>query len=698
MNFFATNRWLERQTVGTHLKIANLLTSGTVIIVAGALLIGIQLLFSANTLLNQTRAEAKMVSENLGAAMIFHDASAAGDILTSLNAVDDISSATLYDAGDTVFATYRRRDLVDQRVAPRVDSNTYTFSPTVLTVTRVFEFKEQKLGTLILVANLRGVYERTLFFILLLSGVFVISMAIAHAVLVRLQRMVTVPLIALTKVSDAIANYGDFSLRAEVNPSADIGVLAVGFNSMLDRIEKRESELKNEIGRRQVVESRLEKLAHFDHVTNLPNRNFFNDRLIFALEQAAEFHQRLIVMFIDLDNFKAVNDTLGHDAGDQLLKKVSERLADCLRLGDSVSRIGGDEFAIILENVHGIDSGQRVAEKCLNKLSSSMQIGGHELHISASIGIAMYPDHASELSMLLKYSDTAMYFAKSAGKNTYKIFTPSMHGVTQRRFDMESDLRKALEQNQFVLHYQPKLDLVSHKVIGFEALIRWQHPTLGMVSPLEFIALAEDTGLIVPIGRWILQTACAQLKEWVAQGMTDLTMAVNLSGRQLHEDMFVRDVTSIVTKSGVTPGAIELELTESMLMDASAVTLDKLDTLRALGIALSIDDFGTGYSSMAYLKRFPVTTLKIDRSFVKDLETDPQDVAITKAIIVMAETLGLRVVAEGIETDMQEMILIANGCKCGQGFLYSRPIPADQMASYVKENELLQTRRRPLSA
>ena len=688
MKFIPNNRWLSRQTIGTHLKIANLLTSGTVIIVAGFFLIGIQLFFSAKTLLDQTRAEARMVSENLSAAMVFGDVVAATEILSSLNAVDDMTNAALYDERDELFATYHRAGQKKRTFGVVTEADTYQFSARGLIVSRTFNFKAKKLGTIVLSVDLQSLYNRTMVFILLMSGVFIISMAIAHAVLQRLQRVVTVPLTALTKLSDAIANHGDFSLRADVNPSADIGLLAVGFNSMLDRIEKRESELETEIDRRQQVESRLDRLAHFDHVTDLPNRNFFNDRLNFALEHASEHRQKLIVMFIDLDNFKTVNDTLGHDAGDQLLKQVSERLADCLRQGDSVSRIGGDEFAIILENVKDIEGGQRVAEKCLARLSSSMHIGGHDLHVSASIGIAMYPDHATELSMLLKYSDTAMYFAKSAGKNTYKVFTPSMHGATQRRFDMESDLRKALEHGQFVLHYQPKLDLRTRAVTGVEALVRWQHPGLGMISPLEFIPLAEDTGLIVPIGKWVLATACAQLQQWRDVGITGLTMAVNLSGRQLQEESFVDDIIAIVKASGAAPQSIELELTESMLMDASLITFDKLDTLREFGLQLAIDDFGTGYSSMAYLKRFPITTLKIDRSFVKDLETDPQDVAITKAIIAMAHILGLQVVAEGIETDSQEALLLSNGCLCGQGFLYSRPVSAEQIVTLIQDKAL----------
>ncbi|MFP5391228.1 MAG: putative bifunctional diguanylate cyclase/phosphodiesterase, partial [Gammaproteobacteria bacterium] len=545
-------------------------------------------------------------------------------------------------------------------------------------------------GTIVMHHGLDSLYRQLALYLAVSIPVMLVVLALAHMVLSRLQRFITEPIRALSQVSEQVSQLGDYSIRAQPSNASDIGVLARTFNTMLERIERRETELEAEIAERKSVEFKLDRLAHFDNVTGLHNRHFFSERLESVLARAARFDERAVLMFIDLDNFKTVNDTLGHDIGDELLRLVSKRLADTLRFGDVICRIGGDEFSVVLENVSDVAVAAMIAEKCLASLAAPIDIGGNEIHIGASIGISVYPDDATGMHELLKYADTAMYYAKSAGKNDYRLFSPSMRDDAQKRFTLDNNLRRALERGEFVLHYQPQIDLQSGRISGAEALLRWVHPDLGIISPAEFIPVAEDSGLIVPIGEWVLREACRTARQWHADGFP-LRVAVNLSGRQLKEERFVPTVLEIVQETGIAPALLELELTESMLMDASPTILDKLHALRAAGILLAIDDFGTGYSSMSYLKTFPVGCLKVDRSFVCDLPHNLEDAAITRAIIALASSLKMEIVAEGIETVEQAEFLRANGCHKSQGHFYSKPIPAAQFSQLLRQ-------RRPATA
>ncbi|MES2257144.1 MAG: EAL domain-containing protein [Pseudomonadota bacterium] len=673
---------LRRQPVARQLKLANLFTSGVVIFLAGVLLLALQAYLAGSVLLRQARTAAAMTGENLSAAMVFGDRKSGADILAALRAFDDIAQAQVRDADGRPFASYTRAGLVSAPAAA-LDAGAYRFDADHLSVSQSISYQGRRLGSIQIEAEMAPAYRRIAWYALLVWLVMVVSLGLANAVLVRLQRIVTEPLLALAKTAETVSRHGDFSIRAKVYASADIGLLAGAFNTMLERIEKRDAELLSEIAERKRVEAKLDRLAHFDNVTGLHNRYYFNDRLAAAVAQAQQSQRRAMVMFLDLDNFKAVNDTLGHDTGDELLRIVSRRLGLCVRLDDTVARIGGDEFAIILENVGDQQVGEQIAQKCLTELAKVIRINDNEIYVSGSIGISSCPDDAIDVHALLKFSDTAMYYAKNAGKNTYRVFTPGMQGEAQKRFAMNGNLRRALERKEFVLHYQPQIDLHTGRISGAEALIRWAHPDLGTISPLEFIPIAEETGLIIPIGNWVLREACLQLKAWHDHGLTHLRMAVNLSSRQLSESNFVQMVLDTLAETGASPHALELELTESMLMDANQQTIAKLDALRAAGLMLAIDDFGTGYSSMTYLKRFPINTLKVDRSFVHDLLSSTRDVAITKAIISMAHSLDLQVVAEGIETVGQAALLLSNGCNSGQGFYYSKAVGSDEILALV---------------
>jgi len=381
-------------------------------------------------------------------------------------------------------------------------------------------------------------------------------------------------------------------------------------------------------------------------------------------------------MFLDLDRFKIINDTLGHAFGDQLLKAAAERLRGCVREGDTVSRLGGDEFTFIISDITHPQDAVLVAQKILNVMSHSFQVEGHEVHVTPSIGIAMYPSDATDADSLIKKADTAMYHAKEQGRNTFKFYLENTNINTLERLKLENDLRKALEKGELLVYYQPLIDQNTEQIISMEALVRWQHPSMGMIYPAKFIPIAEETGLIIPLGEWVLTTACTQTRIWHDAGFSTLRIMVNLSARQFKQQNLVNTIRQVLQKTGLDPHYLELELTEGIIMQNNMAILKTLHELKALGILLSIDDFGTEYSSLSYLKRFPIDTLKIDRSFVQDITTNPDDAAIVTAIIAIAESLKLKIVAEGVENKEQAAFLRKLHCNNIQGYVYSHPLPA----------------------
>ena len=431
---------------------------------------------------------------------------------------------------------------------------------------------------------------------------------------------------------------------------------------------------------------RLQYLAHHDTVTDLPNRSGFSERLQVEASHALRSSKKVAILFTDLDRFKIINDTLGHDVGDLVLKTAAERFVNSLRASDTVARLGGDEFAIILAEISNTDEVAMVANKILQEISKPMYIDERELFVSASIGISIFPDDSPDTSTLIKHSDVAMYRAKKQGRNNYQFFSEEMSTKAAKRLSMETSLRHALERGEFRLYYQPQLEIISGEIISVEALLRWMHPEHGLTPPDEFIPLLEETGLIVPVGEWVVQTACTQLKAWGNAGH-EIRMAVNVSSRQFNDAALEKRIHSIIQSTGIDPTHLELELTESLLMRNPGQTELTLKHFSDMGIGLSIDDFGIGYSSLSYLRRFPLDTLKIDRSFVRDITTDPDDAAIITTIIAMAKTLKLSVIAEGVETQEQLKFLQQFQCNAYQGFLFSKPLPAEQISTLLKKNK-----------
>ncbi len=445
----------------------------------------------------------------------------------------------------------------------------------------------------------------------------------------------------------------------------------------------------SDISKQKKAEETIRHLAFYDPLTNLPNRALFRDRLKQAINQAERNKKLLAVLFLDLDRVKIINDTLGHDIGDRLLVGVARRLEECLREGDSIARLGGDEFIVLLPGVNQMDDVVKLTEKILGSLKPAFNLDGHELFITASVGISIYPHDGEDANTLLRNADSALYRAKGQGRNNYQLFTRGMETEVLEQLELTNSLRRALDRDEFVVYYQPQLNIESGEIVGIEALVRWQHPEFGVLPPKRFIHWAEDTGLIIPLGEWVLKQACEQNRKWQMAGHPRLRVAVNLSALQFRQKNLVSTVEKVLADTNLPPDSLELELTETVIMENAGPSTSVPHSLRALGVRFSIDDFGTGYSSLSYLKRFPVNTLKMDRSFIQDLTTSTDDLAIATAVVTLGHGLNLTVLAEGVETEGQLETLKNLKCDRMQGFLFSEPIPASDFEEMLNENRRL---------
>ncbi|GAB7389210.1 hypothetical protein BSNK01_30480 [Bacillaceae bacterium] len=467
---------------------------------------------------------------------------------------------------------------------------------------------------------------------------------------------------------------GDFTSWLPNKRKDELGLLAEGINRMSASLEKYTRQMKRQ--------------AYYDHLTDLPNRRLFNKKLSRLLEEVRENGQTLAVMFIDLDRFKLINDVFGHAVGDQLLKLVAERLKFCLRYEDIISRIGGDEFTVVLPGMTQ-QTAEPVAQRILDVLTQPFMIEGHELFVTPSIGISLYPEDGDDADTLIRNADTAMYRAKDQGKNNYQFFTSEMREAFFKKIRLEEDLRKALKRQEFLILYQPQVNVQSGQITGMEALLRWKHPELGLISPADFIPIAEETGLIVPIGEWVMRTVCRENKALQEAGFPPLRVAINLSAQQVQQQDFVQTVKRILEETGMDPRRLSLEITESTAMQYVDLTIEKLQRLKELGIQISIDDFGTGYSSLSYLRRFPINTLKIDKSFVNDINSNTDNTSIITTIIAMARNMKLNVIAEGVETVEQLNFLRKNHCYEVQGYLFGKPLSLGEMKDHFRHIEEL---------
>ena len=464
-------------------------------------------------------------------------------------------------------------------------------------------------------------------------------------------------------------------IEASVSLQKDSSGKAAGFKGVI-----------RDITERKRIEQELNHMATHDTLTGLPNRLMFSQLLDHSIQSAQRNMKQLAVLFIDLDRFKIINDSLGHEAGDMLLKEMALRFKQSLRTVDIVGRLGGDEFTILMEDFNELKQVETLAHKILNTVIKPFAIMGEEYRVTASIGISVFPKDGQDEQTLMKNADIAMYFAKEGGKNTFQFYSENIRAMSNERLTIETNLRHAMERNEFYLAYQAKLALKTKAITGVEALLRWNNPYLGSVTPMQFIPIAEETGMIIPIGRWVLKTACAQNVAWQKQGLPPVCMAVNLSLRQLMDENLLEDIRTVLKATGMAPNLLELEITESMVMHNPTRLISLLTKIKQIGVRLAIDDFGTGYSSLAQIKNFPIDTLKVDRSFIRDIPQDSENKAITEAIINMGKTLSLIVVAEGVETKEEENYLREQVCDEMQGFYFSRPIEPERFADLLRNH------------
>jgi len=615
--------------IGSKVVRSTMLAAGAALCLAGMLMVVFQFMALRSTLLRDLQVQARIVGNNSTAALLFSDARAAEEILSGLSASPSVQSANII-VGSTPLAQFRHNNApVPEMPVSETGQSLHEYGMDYIEVQEPITVDRKLIGSVSIRATLLPLYRRSLAFAAFTACATLGSFALAWLLVRRMRAAVA------------------------------------------------------------LAEQNLHLLAHVDPVTCLPNRNAFNDQLAHALKRADRQETSVSMLLLDLDNFKVVNDTLGHDIGDMLLRQVAQRLGQTLRSTDVICRIGGDEFVVIVEPAEDESEPDQVARKILRALADPFMVETHQLFVSASIGVSVYPKDAPDAAAVVRCADIAMYHAKNKGKNAYEVFHAEMAQRASKRLALEANLRKALQNNELSLHYQPQIDVRSGRMRGMEVLVRWHCEALGgMVSPAEFIPVAEESGVIVPLGRWVLQMAIRQAASWRKAGLLEDIehVAVNVSACQTKDVQLMYEVQALLMETGLPPRLLELEITEGVLMENVNANIALLHKIQAAGIHLSIDDFGTGYSSMAYLKRFPIDQLKIDRSFVNAVPGD--GAAIAKAIIAMAHSLNMTVVAEGVETEEQVAFLSDAGCDVMQGYYFARPMPAEQLEALLRERRL----------
>jgi diguanylate cyclase (GGDEF)-like protein len=665
------------------IQIKLLLAQGVVTISALFVLLAIVLGYGyasfRNDLYKDLDTQATIIEHSSSAAILFKDEEAANEILSTLKLMGSINRAYLFHDNDILLASYEKETKAKTGAQSPAQLQALrqlhsSFNRHVLI--RDIVFDHHVIGTLFIEANLDKLNTRLSLLILAVVIAAFMGLIISLLISLKINRFLTQPILALTSLVGRVSSSHDYSVRSPLLTKDEIGSLAMGINAMLGSIEQRDELLETELAKQKEAEKALDRLAYFDTVTGLPNRHYFNQQLPKKIGEAAKLHKICCLMFIDLDDFKVINDTYGHRVGDQLLADVGQRLKDNLKSGDEVFRIGGDEFAILILDNNQFSHVRELAAKIIRNCAEKFIINNNDLYIGVSIGISGSTQPDIQAADLLRSADSAMYRAKNEGKNNFKFFSKEIDDESHFRNYLETALRSALSRDEFEVYYQPIINLRTEQIVGFEALLRWHEPIYGDISPGIFIPCAERIGVILPIGEWVLRQACQQQKKLRDEFGIEFMMNVNLSGRQLREFDVVHKILDIVSETGINPTSLNIELTESVLMDNSQSTINKFHALRAAGVSISIDDFGTGYSSLSYLKRFPINTIKIDRSFIMDISHDSEDQAITLAIIALANTLKLTVVAEGVETVEQKRILRLNNCEKAQGYLFSKPLPA----------------------
>ena len=685
-------RRLHGFSIQNKLLIINLTVTTTALLFAVIMAVYSEYSNNRNAALESLLVQAKMVANNTTAALVFDDPDGARDILQAFAESKNVQVAVIYDNDNRVLASYIKHqsnsDSFNHESVHALDNVIDTSNlgedigsrlGRIINIIHGIEFDDKTIGKLYISADISYLYDDIVQYLVFTSSMAIVGLGLASLLLLKLRHSITRPLQQLTRLMDTVTQNNDYSIRADNHSSDEIGVLSRGFNKMLKHIQTNDEKLAHELAERYKAEKHLDKLAYYDVITGLPNRHFFHQKLTQVIEKAINKKSLMALLFLDLDNFKTVNDTLGHKTGDLLLKEASSRLSYVVRTSDYICRIGGDEFAIIIENIKHIDDAAIVTAKCIECLSKPFVFDGKNFFIGVSIGISVCPDDAITANDLLVYADMAMYEAKLNGKNNYQYYDRQMNVAHSNKYQLESDLRHAIEQDQLELYYQPQVYTQNGTLSGVEALMRWHHPDKGLIYPDVFIPVAEESGLILKLGEWLLNSAFAHAMQIESTELKGTRVAINISAKQMLDETFIDTVLDALSSTGASPSQLDFEVTESILMDDRGVLHGNINRLKALGISLVIDDFGTGFSSMSYLKSFPINMLKIDKSFIFGLPDSSEDIAITQAVIAMSHNLNIKVIAEGVE-EIEQIDLLRNfGCDFIQGFYYARPMPFDDL-------------------
>lgn len=673
----SSSKQSKHKSLANNVRQKLFITSISLLLIASISFLVMEWFAARHTLVNRISLQSELIAEHLTAAVSFEDHSTAEKFLSSLSNDEDIVLATVYDTKQKIFVSYTNDSAKTTLALPEIlqskeNRSIYQFTLSNLHFCRSILLGEQEIGTLYIKVSLLGFWMKLLAYLIAVSLVVVILTVILRKVSDRFHKEISEPIDLILERMAQIQVDGDYSIRMEINRTDELGTIMSQFNAMVTKIEQRDLVLiqKN---------NEIEKHAFYDPLTGLPNRRLLTEQLKHEIHSISRTESYGAVFYIDLDNFKTINDSLGHDTGDRLLVEAAQRIRQSLRESDICARIGGDEFLAVLPDLgadtqSAVDSALSISEQLRLVLTQSILIDKRSIHTSASIGISLYNNSTESAQEILKQADMAMYAAKNAGRNCTHFFSDEMQEEAINRLNLEEELRAALiaPDESFELYYQAQVD--SHgQCIGAEALIRWHHKNHGLVMPGKFIALAENTGLITPLGNWIIDKACKQLALWQKEGK-NIGLAINVSPNQFLSDGFAENVKQHLLKYSVQPLSLEIEITESLILDDKNKAVAIMTELRKVGVTFSIDDFGTGYSSLQYLTSLPISKLKIDQSFVRDITTDKNDAAIVKTIILMTRNLGLQVLAEGVETEVEYDFLLQNGCGLFQGYLFSKPI------------------------
>ena len=658
-------RFFDSKSIAYKMTIIMLVTSSLAV---GSLTVALLVYdsISASSLLQQRLATlGDVIGQNSAAALEFSDPDAAVEVLGALRADPPVIAGCLYDSSGKLFAQYQRgtraRDCPAYNLGDTVGSEPH------YAVGRAVLQHGERVGTLVLVSDLQVLKQRRDNLIVASSFLMLMALSVGAVVGLFLQRNISGKFFALVRAMHEFRAENGFTTRVQVSGTDEIAQLGHGFNAMLTELERRDAEKKD-------AEAKLRFEAFNDTLTGLPNRRLLADRLDRALAIARRESRIVALLYIDLDGFKLVNDSLGHSVGDALLAQVAARLSARVRQSDTLARLGGDEFTVVLGSLHMKEEAELVAKQLLDAFAMPFPIQGHELNIGASVGISTYPETAQDGASLLQQADSAMYASKRNGKNRATYFTPELGLMVRERLNLENQLRGAVARGEIHIHYQPEFDVDSHRLVRFEALARWIHPTLGRIPPVKFIPIAEESGLIISLGMYILETACAEAVRWQSIAEQKIQVAVNISTMQFKREEFVDDVVAVLKHTGLKPELLQLELTESIMLTGVHAAANTIKRLRSLGISLAIDDFGTGYSCLSYLPALPFDALKIDRSFVKEIASKPESRAMVHSLVALAHDMGMRVIVEGVE-DVEQLELIRKyGGNEIQGFLMGRPM------------------------